>query len=119
MRTLLATGVLTLLISAGCIGGTVRPVTAPGGPPDLAQLWVEPADIARRDLFDGPGGARRVPDSTRPFTFVRRDNGGYSAGYDVTDAGGMEWSVKLGPEAQSEVAVSRILWAMGFHQPAI
>ena len=29
----------------------------------------------------------------------------------------MEWSVKLGPEAQPEVAVSRILWALGYHQP--
>jgi hypothetical protein len=25
--------------------------------------------------------------------------------------------VKLGPEAQTEVAVSRILWALGYHQP--
>jgi hypothetical protein len=30
---------------------------------------------------------------------------------------GMEWSVKLGPEAHTEVAVSRILWALGYHQP--
>jgi hypothetical protein len=29
----------------------------------------------------------------------------------------VEWSVKLGPEAQSEVVSSRILWAIGFHQP--
>jgi hypothetical protein len=29
----------------------------------------------------------------------------------------MEWSVKLGPEAQTEVVVSRILWALGYHQP--
>jgi hypothetical protein len=28
------------------------------------------------------------------------------------------WSVKLGIEAQSEVTVSRILWAMGYPQPA-
>jgi hypothetical protein len=29
----------------------------------------------------------------------------------------MEWSVKTGPEGQSEVVTSRILWAVGFHQP--
>ena len=28
-----------------------------------------------------------------------------------------EWSLKLGPEAQSEVVASRLLWAIGFHQP--
>jgi hypothetical protein len=37
--------------------------------------------------------------------------------YDVKDAAGLEWSVKLGPEAQSDVTVSRILWAIGYHQP--
>ena len=29
---------------------------------------------------------------------------------------GRHWSVKLGPEAQTEVVVSRILWAIGYHQ---
>ena len=27
------------------------------------------------------------------------------------------WSVKLGPEAQPEVVASRVLWALGYHQP--
>ena len=31
---------------------------------------------------------------------------------------GRTWSVKLGPEAQSEVVVSRLLWAAGYFQPA-
>src|SRR4029077_5170512 len=29
---------------------------------------------------------------------------------------GVEWSVKLGPEAQTEVVASRLLWAVGYHQ---
>ena len=29
----------------------------------------------------------------------------------------MEWNTKYGPEARSEVAVSRLLWAVGYHQP--
>ena len=28
-----------------------------------------------------------------------------------------DWDIKLGPEAQVEVVVSRLLWAVGFHQP--
>ena len=55
--------------------------------------------------------------ATAPFTFVAEDTTGYSPGFDVTDATGMEWSVKTGPEAQTEVVTSRILWAIGFHQP--
>ena len=51
------------------------------------------------------------------FTFVARDATGKSPGFDVTDSAGHEWSVKLGSEAQPEVAASRILWAIGFHQP--
>ena len=35
----------------------------------------------------------------------------------MRDASGRIWSVKLGIEAQSEVTSSRILWAIGFHQP--
>jgi hypothetical protein len=46
------------------------------------------------------------------------DTSGFSPGFDVRDAEGLDWSVKLGPEAQSEVVASRILWAIGFHQPA-
>ena len=36
----------------------------------------------------------------------------------MKDASGRLWSVKLGIEAQSEVTASRILWAMGYPQPA-
>jgi hypothetical protein len=40
-----------------------------------------------------------------------------SPGFDVRDREGSHWSVKLGREAQSEIALSRILWAIGYHQP--
>jgi hypothetical protein len=53
----------------------------------------------------------------RAFQFVARDTSGFSPGFDVNDASGVEWSVKLGPEAQTEVVTSRVLWAIGFHQP--
>jgi hypothetical protein len=51
------------------------------------------------------------------FAFVAEDTSGFSPGFDVRDDRGVEWSVKTGPEAQSEVVASRILWAIGFHQP--
>lgn len=86
----------------------------PGAPHSIAELWQAPVEA--RDLFHGPGGKKLLPDQTE-FTFVAEDTTGWSPGFDVRDSGGMEWSVKTGPEAQSEVVTSRILWAIGFHQP--
>ena len=90
--------------------------TLPDFEPDM--LWQEPADIASRDLFYGPGGKQLAPPSTDgTYQFVAYKTTGTNPGYDVRDASGRLWSVKLGIEAQPEVTVSRILWAMGFHQP--
>jgi hypothetical protein len=85
-------------------------------PPQMAELWTE-ADTGR-DLYGGPGGRDASPDPQGDYQFVARDTTGKSPGYDVRDAQGRLWSVKLGPEAQSEVVVSRLLWAAGYFQPA-
>jgi hypothetical protein len=96
---------------------SLRNTKAPGAPPSpLAELWQEPADIVTRDLLHGAGGERLLPRAST-FTFVARDTSGYSPGFDVRDREGLEWSVKTGPEAQTEVVVSRVLWAIGYHQP--
>lgn len=84
----------------------------------VAELWQEPLDLLERDLYHGPGGAALAPPRDTPFQFVARKTTGVNPGYDVKDVNGRVWSVKLGVEAQSEVTASRILWAMGFHQPA-
>jgi hypothetical protein len=78
-------------------------------------LWQEPADLETRDLRAGPPNPVPVPNPAT-FTFVKADTAGFSPGYDVRDRNGVEWSVKLGSEAQTEVVVSRILWAIGYHQ---
>jgi hypothetical protein len=113
--------VLVLAAShAGCsrVRGTPRPTV----PPDvaahrLAELWVEPADIPSLDIFHGPGGAALAPRPGSSFRFVEKDTTGFSAGWDVEDASGVRWSVKQGPEAQSEIVASRLLWALGYRQP--
>lgn len=87
--------------------------------PEIANLWQEPTDLLERDLYHGPGGAALKPPSTDgSFDFVAFKTSGTNPGYDVKDSSGRLWSVKLGLEAQPEVTSSRILWAMGFHQPA-
>ena len=80
------------------------------------ELWQAAGRLERRDLLYGAGGNERFPTQTT-FTFVARDTTGWSPGLDVRDDAGVEWSVKLGPESQSEVVASRVLWAIGFHQP--
>ena len=85
---------------------------------DIAELWQDPGDLAQRDLFAGPGGAALAPRPSQPFAFVAFKTSGTNPGYDLRDSSGRLWSVKLGIEAQSEVTTSRILWALGYHQPA-
>ena len=85
---------------------------------DLAELWQEPVDLLQRDLLAGPGGPAIAPRPDATYEFVAFKTSGTNRGYDVRDSSGRIWSVKLGVEAQSEVTSSRILWALGYHQPA-
>ena len=85
---------------------------------DLAELWQEPVDLLQRDLLGGPGGAALMPRPDATYEFVAFKTSGTNRGYDVRDSAGRIWSIKLGVEAQSEVTASRILWALGYHQPA-
>jgi len=70
-------------------------------------------------------GISSTAPATRSWRRIRRsryeliavDDSGYSPGYDVRDAKGTRWSVKLGIEAQPEIVASRVLWAIGYHQP--
>jgi hypothetical protein len=95
----------------------VRTTAADPTKVDIAELWQDPADLEERNLFSGPSaGGIAPPDASTPLVFLEADNGGYSPGYDVRDPAGVTWSVKLGPEAQTEVVSSRILWAIGYHQ---
>lgn len=112
---LIATCIAALALGAcGRMAKDVQLVPDPAATID--QLWQEPRDLEKRDLFHGPGGKELLPADTT-FEFVTADTTGYSPGFDVRDSNGVQWSVKLGPESQTEVVTSRILWAIGFHQP--
>ena len=84
----------------------------------ISGMWALPDDMTARDLFHGAGGADLAPKPESTYTWIATDETGYSPGFDVRDASGRTWSAKLGPEAQTEVVASRILWAVGYHQPA-
>jgi hypothetical protein len=85
----------------------------------MAQLWEPPDDLEQRDLFHGVGGSKNAPDPNELYEFKEQKAVGTQPGYDVKDSKGREWSVKLGDEARPEVAVSRLLWAIGYHQPSV
>ena len=101
---------LAVATACGRISKDVK--LAPDPAASVDELWQQPVDLERRDLFYGAGGKAHFPKQTT-FTFVARDTSGWSPGLDVRDDAGVEWSVKLGPEAQSEVVASRVLWAIG------
>src|SRR3954447_7729042 len=105
--------VSTLVIMVGLLTachGLTRPVVppAPPSPQTLAELWVEPEPD--RDLFWGVGGERLKPDASATYKILETKRAGFSMGFTVADPAGKKWSVKLPPEATTEVVASRILW---------
>ena len=119
MRATGSSVVLLALVATACGGQTVvvtprEPLT----PAARGELRVDPGGT-RRDLFWGVGGRRYAPPTDAPYAFVGKDETGFSVSYDAKSADGVEWSAKIGPEAQTEVLLSRILWGLGYHQPPI
>lgn len=83
----------------------------------MLELWKEPTDLARRDLRWGAGRPGNAPSPNVMYTVVKRDHSGYSRGYDVVGPDRRTWSIKVGREVQSEIVLSRVLWALGYQQP--
>lgn len=75
-------------------------------------LWHDPGEIGRLDLMSGQGGKDKQP--VPPFKFESEDMHGTNPKFNVRDANGTKWRVKLGDEARPEVTASRLLWAMGY-----
>jgi hypothetical protein len=119
-----AVAALSLTIGAACAGVNVPKAQTTPAPP-AASLWTEPTNLASRDVFYGPWGADKAPDPNGVYTLVERKHTGVNLGMTVKDDKGREWSVKqpypggLDSEAPVEVTLSRLLSAIGYHQPPI
>ncbi|HEX9918753.1 MAG TPA: hypothetical protein VGA87_06285, partial [Pyrinomonadaceae bacterium] len=113
--------ILSLAVAACLLAACVSQASAvqkksekqKGRPAGTPVLWQEPQDISSRNLFLGPGGARMRP-NVRRLTFIKEEKGGWSKKYRVRDAAGRVWVAKVGKEAQSETASTRLLWAAGY-----
>lgn len=120
MRAHFAISALVVAATLACAGstGVVRVPSSPPTPQQMAELWVDPGSHAR-ELFYGVGGRKFVPVRDAPYKLKDKDELGFSISYDVVGPDDVEWSAKIGPEAQTEVVVSRILWGLGYHQPPL
>ena len=125
MNRLSVAFVLAAALTVTSCAGAKRPTVQAAPPPPGVSLWVEPADLPQRDFFHGPWGPEHAPDPTGTFTLVERKHTGVNLGMTVRDAQGREWSVKqpypggLDSEAPVEVALSRLLSGIGYHQPPV
>jgi hypothetical protein len=114
-------GSATLILLIGvCLTSACAPaVKATGNDPltadQLAELWIDPGPRPR-NLRTGVADDELAPVVGGRYEVVSRDVSGFSITYRVRDEHGRQWHVKIGPEAQTEVTTSRIVWAIGYHQ---
>ena len=85
---------------------------AAGAHGSAAILWSDRGNIGSLNLVYGPGGKAHQPSGK--FTFVKEDMNGTSPKFEVEDEQGVVWKAKLGEEARSETAATRLVWAAGY-----
>ena len=96
------------VVLAVCLGLTGLAQT----PRSPAVIWHDRGDARALDLVGGPGGKAHEPGNV--LTFIEESDGGTSPKFEVEDEHGVRWKVKLGEEAKSETAATRLLWAAGY-----
>jgi hypothetical protein len=80
--------------------------------PGRPIIWRDPGNVARLDLHNGSGGRARAPKP--PYAFIEENLSGSNPKVRVSDADGVNWSVKFGPEVHSEIFATRLAWAVGY-----
>jgi hypothetical protein len=121
---LLAIPAVFAIFMPTCVPPAVLP-TVPEGQARMGELWARPVDIDAQDLFFGPWGPERAPDPAATYTFIEEKRGGVNPGMTVRDPAGRVWKVKQPAldgrlaEGPIEVVLSRVLSAVGYHQPPV
>lgn len=109
-----ATLLLTLLV---CQPGQAIQKPKKSEQPGKPILWRDPGAVESLDFVGGVTGRNRAPKP--PFTFIEESLSGSNPKIHVTDANGVEWSVKFGTEVNAETFATRLAWAAGyFVEPA-
>jgi hypothetical protein len=81
-------------------------------PVSTQGLWRDRGSVASLNLLYGLGGKEHQPAGR--FTFVKEDKEGTAPKFEVVDEQGVRWKAKLGDEAKSETAATRLVWAAGY-----
>ncbi len=110
---ILTSAILIAALSLAGLSTTARVKTKRQHGRGNAVLWRDPGNIRHRDLYYGPGSKELAPKP--PFRFVKEVKEGGMPKFDVEDARGVKWRVKLGPEAQAETVATRLVWAVGYN----
>jgi hypothetical protein len=75
-------------------------------------IWQNRGSISELDLVSGSSGKGHEPGTK--FKFIKESSAGGSPKFEVEDENGVTWKVKLGEEAKSETAATRLVWAAGY-----
>jgi len=121
-RVALATGSLLVMFAASIPVAAQKKVHEHSKPEAQAQkaqnlpqvLFDASVDPAAADLFYGIGGKKNEPVRSGAFKFVKEDVKESQPKFDVEDARGVRWKVKLGQEAKPEVAATRLVFGAGY-----
>jgi hypothetical protein len=117
--------VTVVALAVGACASAKRPVEKPSEADPAASLWAAPDNLAARDLVYGPWGRERAPNPKATYKLAALKHSGVNRGMTVVDDRGREWSVKqpypgrLDDEGPVEVTLSRLLSAVGYHQPPV
>ena len=122
-RPRLVLGTLSAIVAIQVATWTAMRPFAAGKSAPMTAFWQAPGDLGARDLFAGPWGAANAPDPKATYRLVRLKKEGANPGVVVTDPAGRTWHVKQASpewdEAPVEVVLSRVLSAVGYHQPPV
>jgi hypothetical protein len=118
-------GAVPMLMAAHATGcdPAVQPTMMPWDAP-LRALWERPADISAGDLLAGPWGADHAPEPNDEYALSGPARDADGRRIVVTDRRGRRWDVArpstAGPiEGSAAVVLSRVLSAIGYHQPPV
>ena len=100
----IASNILVLFLALPALA---RPIGTP-----LGELWQDRGNVSALNLIEGPGAKNHRPGLI--FKFIKESKEGTSPKFDIKDENGVKWKVKLGHEAKSETAATRLVWAAGY-----
>ena len=100
------------LVAVGLCSFSVRSAEKPLSSGTVKAVLWQQRDVPTCNLLYGAGSNDRAPSAR--FRFIGEDLDGSSPKFEIEDEQGIRWKAKLGTEARSETAATRLVWAAGY-----